>query len=252
MCQLLGMNTNTPTDVMFSFTGFATRAEEHKDGFGIAFFEGAGVRLMVDVQSARHSPVAQMVRSYPIKSDNIIAHIRKATQGRVTLANTHPFVRELWGRYWVFAHNGDLKGFEPRLHGAFRPVGETDSELAFCWLMQELAKAHASVPGIEELTRTLRELARVPAAHGTFNFMLSNGQALWAHCSTHLHHLVRQHPFATASLHDDDVTVDFAHLTSPSDCVAIVVTEPLTRDEPWVAFAPGELRVFEGGAPVPR
>ena len=247
MCQLLGMNANTPTDVMFSFTGFATRAEEHKDGFGIAFFEGAGVRLMVDVQSARHSPVAQMVRNYPIKSDNIIAHIRKATQGVVTLANTHPFVRELWGRYWVFAHNGDLKGFAPRLHGAFRPVGETDSELAFCWLMQELAKAHASVPPIKELTRTLRELAPVPAAHGTFNFMLSNGQALWAHCSTKLYHLLRQHPFATASLHDDDVTVDFAQLTSPNDRVAIVVTEPLTRDEPWQAFAPGELRVFEGG-----
>ena len=247
MCQLLGMNANTPTDVMFSFTGFATRAEEHKDGFGIAFFEGAGVRLMVDVQSARHSPVAQMVRNYTIKSDNIIAHIRKATQGVVTLANTHPFVRELWGRYWVFAHNGDLKGFAPRLHGAFRPVGETDSELAFCWLMQELAKAHASVPTIKELTRTLRELAPVPAAHGTFNFMLSNGQALWAHCSTHLYHLLRQHPFATASLHDDDVTVDFAQLTSPNDRVAIVVTEPLTRDEPWQAFAPEELRVFEGG-----
>ena len=48
MCQLLGLNANTPTDVMFSFTGFSTRAEEHKDGFGIAFFEGAGVRLMVD------------------------------------------------------------------------------------------------------------------------------------------------------------------------------------------------------------
>ena len=59
-----------------------------------------------------------MVRRYPIKSENIVAHIRKATQGRVALENTHPFVRELWGRYWVFAHNGDLKGFAPRLHGA--------------------------------------------------------------------------------------------------------------------------------------
>jgi predicted glutamine amidotransferase len=39
----------------------------------------------------------------------------------VALENTHPFVRELWGRYWVLAHNGDLKGFSPRLHGAFRP-----------------------------------------------------------------------------------------------------------------------------------
>ena len=124
MCQLLGMNANTPTDVMFSFTGFATRAEEHKDGFGIAFFEDKGVRLFVDAHSARESPVAEMVRRYPIQSDNIVAHIRKATQGRVALENTHPFVRELWGRYWVFAHNGDLKGFAPRLHGAFRPVGD--------------------------------------------------------------------------------------------------------------------------------
>ena len=250
MCQLLGMNANTPTDVMFSFTGFATRAAEHKDGFGIAFFEGAGVRLMVDAQSARSSPVAEMVRRFPIRSDNIVAHIRKATQGRVTLANTHPFVRELWGRYWVFAHNGDLNGFEPRLHGAFRPVGETDSERAFCWLMQELAKAHASVPPIAELTTTLRELAPVAARHGSFNFMLSNGQALWAHCSTALHHLVRQHPFTRASLHDDDVTVDFSHHTSVHDKVAVVVTEPLTKDETWIAFAPGELRVFVDGAPL--
>ena len=250
MCQLLGMNANTPTDVMFSFTGFSTRAEEHADGFGIAFFEGAGVRLMVDAQSARASPVAEMVRRFPIHSCNIIAHIRKATQGRVTLANTHPFVRELWGRYWVFAHNGDLKGFAPRLHGAFRPVGETDSERAFCWLMQELAKAHASVPTITELTTTLRELAVVPAGFGTFNFVLCNGQALWAHCSTHLHHLVRQHPFAPASLRDDDVTVDFAQHTGAHDRVAVIVTEPLTRDEAWVAFAPGELRVFVDGAPL--
>jgi predicted glutamine amidotransferase len=250
MCQLLGMNANTPTDMMFSFTGFATRADEHKDGFGIAFFEGAGVRVMVDAQSARTSPVADMVRRYPIRSENVVAHIRKATQGKIALENTHPFVRELWGRYWVFAHNGDLKGFAPRLHGAFRPVGGTDSELAFCWLMQELAKAHASVPSIAELTATLRELAPVPASHGTFNFMLDNGQALWAHCSTNLHHIVRQHPFARASLQDEDVTVDFAEHTSSRDRVAVIVTEPLTKDEAWTAFAPGELRVFVDGAPM--
>ena len=73
MCQLLGMNANTPTDVMFSFTGFSTRAEEHKDGFGIAFFEGPGVRVLVDAQSARTSPVAEMVRRFPIKSCHIVA-----------------------------------------------------------------------------------------------------------------------------------------------------------------------------------
>jgi predicted glutamine amidotransferase len=248
MCQLLGMNANTPTDVCFSFAGLATRADEHKDGFGIAFFEDRGLRYFVDHHSARASPVAELVKHYPIKSDNVIAHIRKATQGRVALENTHPFVRELWGRYWVFAHNGDLKNFQPRLHAAFRPVGDTDSERAFCWLMQELAKAHANVPTVTELTHTLRELVPVIAQHGTFNLMLSNGQALWAHCSTRLAWVERAHPFCAATLADEDVTVDLAALTSPTDRIAIVATEPLTRGEAWTAMAPGELRVFVGGA----
>ena len=250
MCQLLGLNANTPTDVMFSFTGFSTRAEEHKDGFGIAFFEGAGVRLFVDAQSARGSPVAEIVRRYPIKSTNVVAHIRKATQGRVALENTHPFERELWGRYWVFAHNGDLKDYAPRLHASFRPVGDTDSERAFCWLMQELAKAHAALPGIDELTATLRELVPQIARHGSFNFMLSNGEALWAHCATKLYWLLRQHPFRTARLADEELSVDFARHTTVSDRVAVIVTEPLTRDETWAAFAPGELHAFVDGVLV--
>jgi glutamine amidotransferase len=256
MCQLLGMNANTRTDVMFSFAGLATRADEHKDGFGIAFFEDRGLRHFIDHHGARTSPVAELVKHYPIKSDIVIAHIRKATQGRVALENTHPFVRELWGRYWVLAHNGDLKDYAPRLHGAFRPVGGTDSELAFCWLMQELSKAHASVPAIEELTLTLAELLPQIARHGTCNLLLSNGQALWAHASTNpgstgLHWLRRAHPFGAATLADADLTVDFAPLTTPDDRVVIVATEPLTADEPWAALTPGEVKVFRAGVPYP-
>jgi glutamine amidotransferase len=247
MCQLLGMNCNTPTDIVFSFTGFASRSREHADGFGIAFFEGRGVRLFVDHASALASPVAELIKRYPIRSQHVIAHIRKATQGVVALENCHPFVRELWGRYWVFAHNGDLKGFEPRLHASFKPVGDTDSERAFCWLLQELAKNHASVPDVAALTDTLRELAPQLARHGTFNFMLSNGDALWAHCSTHLHYLQRRHPFGVAHLQDQDLSLDFARLTSPQDRVIVVATEPLTADEMWTAFKPGELLAFVGG-----
>jgi len=250
MCQLLGMNANTPTDVCFSFAGLAQRADEHKDGFGIAFFEDRGLRYFVDHHSARVSPVAELVTRYPIKSDNVIAHIRKATQGRVALENTHPFVRELWGRYWVFAHNGDLKDFQPRLHAAFRPVGDTDSERAFCWLMQELAKAHASVPSVAELSHTLRELMPTIATHGTFNGLLSNGQALWAHCSTALAWVERAHPFCAATLADNDVTVDLAALTSPTDRVAVVATAPMTRNETWHAMRVGELQVFVDGVSV--
>ncbi|HSV70159.1 MAG TPA: class II glutamine amidotransferase [Methylibium sp.] len=250
MCQLLGMNGNTPTDIVFSFTGFATRAAEHKDGFGIAFFEGPGLRCFVDHHSAASSPVAEMVRRYPIRSEHVISHIRKATQGRVALENTHPFVRELWGRYWVFAHNGDLLDFRPKLHAAFHPVGDTDSERAFCWLLQELAKNHASLPSVAHLTETLRELAAPIARHGTFNFLLGHGDALWAHCSTRLHWLVRRAPFRSARLQDADLTVDFARETGPDDRVALIVTEPLTTDEDWQPFGTGELKVFQRGEPL--
>ena len=261
MCQLLGMNCNAPTDVTFSFRGFAQRGghtDQHTDGWGIAFFEGGssaqsgkGLRHFVDHLSACESPVAELIRRYPIKSQNVIAHIRKATQGQVALENCHPFVRELWGRYWVFAHNGDLKDFAPRLHGSFRPVGNTDSELAFCWIMQELAKSHAGVPSIPELTLTLRELAGKIAPHGTFNFLLSNGQALWAHASTSLYYVERHHPFTHATLSDEDLSINLAEHTQPSDRVAVVVTAPLTSNENWTAFAPGELKVFVDGALAP-
>ncbi|WP_198972067.1 class II glutamine amidotransferase [Xylophilus sp. ASV27] len=251
MCQLLGMNCNTPTDITFSFSGFAQRGggtSDHADGWGIAFFEGLGLRHFVDHQRAVDSPIAELIRRYPIKSRHVIAHIRKATQGAVNLENCHPFVRELWGRYWVFAHNGDLKDFQPRLHGGFRPVGSTDSERAFCWLMQELAKSHAGVPSIDELTRTLRELVPQIAAHGTFNFLLSNGQALWAHASTHLYYIERRHPFTSAELADEDLSIDFAAHTTPQDRVAVIVTAPLTSNEQWQPFAAHELKVFVDGA----
>jgi predicted glutamine amidotransferase len=253
MCQLLGLNCATPTDASFSFTGFCQRGgrtDHHADGWGIAFFEGRGMRIFLDHLSAADSPMAEFVRNYPLKSKNIIAHVRKATEGAVTLENAHPFTRALWGRHWVFAHNGDLKNYHPHLHGAFHPVGSTDSERAFCWLMQELAKSHAGLPSVCELTRTLRELVPQIAAHGTANFLLSNGEAMWAHCTTHLHHLTRQYPFSPATLMDQDWTVDFAQLNHPGDRATVIVTTPLTSNEQWTPFAPGELKVFVDGLHV--
>ena len=114
--------------------------------------------------------------------------------------------------------------------------------------MQELAKSHADVPSIGELTLTLRELAARIAAHGTFNFLLANGQALWAHASTHLYYIERRHPFAQAQLADEDVRVDFSTQTSPTDKVAVIVTAPLTSNEIWQPFGHQELKVFVDGA----
>ena len=247
------MNCNVPTDIVFSFTGFAHRGgrtDTHHDGWGIAFFEGAGVRHFVDHQAAVESPIAELIKRYPIKSLNVIAHIRKATQGQVALENCHPFVREMWGRYWVFAHNGDLKGFDPVLDGPYRPVGNTDSERAFCFLLQQLRERFGDrPPELPALRAALAGLVAIIARHGTFNMMLSDGTALFAHCSTKLCYVVRQYPFTAACLADEDLSVDFSQVTTPHDRVAIIVTTPLTTNETWTEFAPGELKVFVDGLP---
>jgi predicted glutamine amidotransferase len=285
MCQLLGMNCATPTDVTFSFTGFAKRGgvtDHHADGWGIAFFEDKACRLFIDHQSSASSPIAELVKRYPIKSKNTIAHIRKATQGRILLENCHPFQRELWGRHWIFAHNGDLQReplgevpagavvddaiaagtptlavqptqFEPALSGTFAPVGTTDSEYAFCAILQGLRERFPDAqPALPELFEAIEVLTREISRHGVFNFLLSNGQALFAHCSTHLHYLVRQWPFSTAHLIDEDMTVDFANYTTPEDRVAVIATQPLTDNEVWTRLEPGELVMFQDGEVAAR
>lgn len=251
MCQLLGMNCATPTDIRFSFNGFSQRAgitSDHCDGFGIAFFEDKACRLFVDNSSAVESPIAELVRQYPIKSRNVIAHIRKATQGTIDLQNCHPFMRELWGRQWIFAHNGDLLDFAPALSGRYLPVGDTDSELAFCYLLDQLALHFgATAPDIQAVMDFLAELAPQIAEHGTFNFLLSNGQALYAYATTKLNWLMRAYPFQDAHLVDVDMKIDFSTVTTPADRVVVVTTEPLTHNEHWTAFLPGELLCFEQG-----
>ena len=105
-------------------------------------------------------------------------------------------------------------------------------------------------PALPQLRVALAELVRGIAAHGTFNLMLSDGSALYVHCSTSLHYVVRQYPFVTAKLSDEDVTVDFSQVTTPQDRVAIIVTEPLTTNEVWTQFEAGEMKVFVEGLPV--
>ncbi|MBW4420708.1 MAG: class II glutamine amidotransferase [Myxacorys californica WJT36-NPBG1] len=251
MCQLLGMNCNVPTDICFSFEGFAARGgktDEHQDGWGIAFFEGAGCRVFLDEKPAIASPIAELVRHYPIKSKHVIAHIRKATFGKVALENCHPFQRELWGRYWVFAHNGDLPNFEPARQGFYVPVGQTDSERAFCLILNTLRQTFPQgKPTLEQLYVVLQAVTQDIAHYGTFNYLLSDGESFFAHCSTKLCYIVRQAPFAAAHLIDEEVTVDFQELTTPLDRVAVIATTPLTDNEAWTALQPGELLVFQDG-----
>ena len=251
MCELLGMECNTPTDLIFSFTGFSNRGGKtgpHADGWGLAFYEDRAARVFLDPQPCANSPLAAFFRQHSVKTELAIAHIRRRTHGPVGLANTHPFSRELWGRTWVFAHNGTLQGAEQLAVDRFQPVGDTDSERGFCWLMSELARRFPAIPSAGELAVAIAQLGSELSRLGVCNFLLGDGHRLYARCDTRLHYLVRQAPFGQATLADEDLSIDFAHVTKPDDRVAVVATNPLTRDERWTTGQPGTLWVFQRGA----
>jgi predicted glutamine amidotransferase len=249
MCELLGMSANTPTDLCFSFTGLTQRGGKtgpHADGWGVAFFEGKGIRTFHDSAASSASEVANFVQTLPIKSKTAICHIRQANVGNICLANTHPFVRELWGQNWVFAHNGQVENFV-RPVGMYEPIGETDSESIFCDLMNQVRQNLPRDAMLNQLSETLTALAQEYATQGVFNCLLSNGDWLFSFCSTKLACITRRAPFGAAQLKDADVTVDFAGETTPNDVVSIIATEPLTTDEAWHIFEPGEWRLWQLG-----
>ena len=252
MCELLGMECNVPTDIVFSFSGLALRGGDrgpHADGWGLALYEGRAVRTFLEPAAAAESKLAAYVRSHPIKTLLAIAHVRKRTRGPVSLANTHPFVRELWGRHFTFAHNGTVRGVKKHKLTRFHPIGTTDSERAFCNIHNRLDRAF---PGgypqdRERLWRAVARVGKELGENGTFNFLLGDGEQMFARCATKLCYIVRKAPFKRATLADDDLTVDFAEVTTPRDRVAIIATAPLTRDEMWTTGRPGEMWVFRRG-----
>jgi predicted glutamine amidotransferase len=253
MCELLAMNSNKPAALGFSFAGFAERGGrtgEHRDGWGIAFHNAGRCHLITEDQASAGSARAAALRQATQRARNVVAHIRKATQGRTAPENTHPFTRELWGSTWSFAHNGNLANFAPAPSARFIPRGDTDSERAFCQLLGALHTRfgdHAPAP-LALYEAVAQEAARI-ATHGSFNFILSNGQLLLAHCSTDLHYVVRQYPFQSASLVDCDLHIHFGQHNHLDDRMSVIATQPLTSGEQWQRFGPGELKMFAGGVP---
>jgi glutamine amidotransferase len=236
MCELFGMSARHPTDVNRSLALLRPRGGEigpHSDGWGVAFYEGRAARVFKEPIPAAESGCLAFITGYGFQSHIVVGHIRKANPevfGRSS-ANTHPFERELGGRSWVFAHNGKLEGLrdDPRfVPRRFQPIGETDSEAAFCLLLDAIARrggdVTASVSGIvEAIGGLIRDLSQV----GEFNFLLSDGERLFAHSHTRLSMLHR-----VCAEHGCDQEV------------VLVATSPLT-EEVWTPL--DGLHVFIDG-----
>jgi glutamine amidotransferase len=243
MCELFAMSASEATDVNHSLALLQPRGGAigpHADGWGVAFYEGRAARIFKEPVPAAESRCLAFIADYDFKSETVIAHIRKANPeqfGRTT-ANTHPFEREWSGRSWVFAHNGKLRGLTAsngKVPRRFQPLGDTDSELAFCLMLDAIAAegvpARGKLAAAEIVARIAPLVARL-AALGEFNFFLSDGESLIVHAHTRLHWLARACTSCAGQLR-----------------VILLATLPLT-DEPWVPLQPGSLHAYSGGREI--
>ncbi len=235
MCELFGMSSNRPISALTSLSLFGKRGGEtadNPDGWGVAYLEGDAFTIRKAPEAAARSALFAKL-AQQIHSRLLIAPVRKANPPTAhTLENTPPFMRTCCGRHWVFAHNGQVPGVitplgccDPR-HSY--PEGETDSEHAFFYLLEEIAGAFQNAP--PEMTdawfETLALRSAAIAEYGQFNFLMSDGEHLIAYGHDRLHSQQR--------IEDDARSV-------------VIASAPLADDAPWETFAPGELRVYRDG-----
>jgi predicted glutamine amidotransferase len=254
MCELLGMEASHPADVVFSFTGLALRGGQtgpHADGWGLSLYDDRFARTFLEQDPAHSSLLARFLREHPIPTRLAVAHVRKMTRGVASLPNTHPFVRVMHRRHIVFAHNGTLPHIKERPLRIESTLGETDSEYAFCVMLEKLRESYGNRWPEDpiELGKTLFEIANELGRDGIFNFLFADGDHLFAHCGDSLYSIVRRAPFGPATLVDAEIRVHFDDIlrVSPAASMAVVATAPLTRDETWVKARPGTLWVFSDG-----
>jgi glutamine amidotransferase len=262
MCELFCLSSGQPTTVSFSLERLARHGalgQANVDGWGLAFYDDRDVRLYKEPEPAGESAWLTYILGRDLETAMAISHIRRASQGALTHANTQPFSRELAGRMHVFAHNGDLRGLpglEPNALEVFTPVGQTDSELAFCLLLENLAPLwlRREPPSAEARLTVVRAFADDMRTRGEANFLYSDGELLFAHAH-------RRRPFdgvhnqpglwrldhaataATASMADHGVNIATRADVRP---ITLVASVPLT-DDAWTPLEEAEIAVLAAG-----
>jgi len=263
MCELFAMSSFLPSTVTFSLEEFSQHGgltDSHKDGWGIAFYEENDVRMIKEPQAAVYSPCLEFVKAHNFRSKIIISHIRKATQGEKTLRNTQPFCRELRGNMHTFVHNGDLiqlaSNPKVRLDNYF-PLGNTDSEYAFCFLMNlmgEIWKADFP-PGIEERYEVISYFANIIRDLGPANFIYSDSELIFVHGHKRTQKGGKGiHPPGLFSLcrtcyarkHHQEVEGLQIGPQGDQQKIVLVASVPLTN-EPWIPLAENEILILKKG-----
>jgi glutamine amidotransferase len=246
MCELFGLSSNRPVlpgELLRRFRERGGNTADNPDGWGLAVLEDGAFRLIKEPQPAVRS-TRFLEFSTQVHAPLILGHVRKANPPTAKiLENTHPFRRICCGREWIFAHNGIIPDTialgGPGTASVCALSGVTDSEHAFCVVLDYIATAFSSSETAEDhgWFDALARAAEMLASHGRFNFLMSDGVHLIAYGHDRLHSLAD----SRAGLRLDAATE-----------TAVIATEPLTEGSDWFAFEPGELRVYRAGRQIAR
>jgi glutamine amidotransferase len=188
MCRLFGLHAGVPVDAEFWLIdapdSLAAQSHRNPDGAGIGAF-GADGRPVVSKQPIAAWQDAEFATAARrMHGTTFVAHVRYASTGKHTVANTHPFLED--GR--LFAHNGVVQGLpdlDRRLaeldaagRGATGLVrGETDSERVFALITAE-TRRHGDDLG-EGITAAIGWIGeRLPVY--ALNLVLVTASSLWA------------------------------------------------------------------------
>jgi transglutaminase-like putative cysteine protease/predicted glutamine amidotransferase len=227
--------------------------------WGLAWYPGDELAASVvkDPTSFSESAMSRVLHDWDrFHSTVFVGHLRGVAP-RVSQRDAQPFVRSYAGRQWLFAHSGDLHGnlaLELSLGGepAFEPVGRTDSEHAFCWLLallhQHGARRLADL-GWEQLHTALQRVN----ALGNGHFVVSDGQDLAvyhdARRSEALFWTRRLPPHEGLCFAGAEFAVELDGAHDHERSFVLFSTKPL-RGADWWPLEPGELRVANRGAVV--
>ena len=212
MCQLFGVNSSKRILVNQYLKEFFSHSTKHPHGWGLATFYGDAVNLEKEPLPAWQSTYLKSRLQFPFEADNLIAHIRQASQGGLAYENCHPFVlRDDSGRTWTLAHNGTL--FEPNCLAQYQALqlGSTDSERILYHILHQMNyyQYQSDHPlSAEERFATIDRLIPALSDGNKLNLLLYDGEMMFVHTNRReTLHYKQDGPatlFATVPLDDDD------------------------------------------------
>jgi glutamine amidotransferase len=268
MCELFGLSSRLATRATFSlevFAGHGALGGANVDGWGVACYDldnSADARLYKEPEPAGDSAWLKFVEQRGVTTTRLVSHIRRASRGGLSLSNTQPFAREFNGRLHVFAHNGDVGEVAPAVRAAtdrYHPVGQTDSEAAFCRLLNGLSERWPAggAPSVADRLAVVAGFAAEMRGLGEANFLYSDGEVLFAHGHRRIQSDGKTAPPGlwwlrrAWSEHPHSQQTAGVHIESRGEEQEIVLfaSVPITA-EPWRPLAEGEVIAVHAGEVV--